>query len=90
MILSSIASLIVYYNFPAFARKSFYIGVGVVIPLFCLWIAVGVPGTSGEWWVALFFYTLAAVIVFFSHRDLAHQLAHRFRLMLRSDIKQNT
>lgn len=88
LVLGGIASIIVYYNFPAFARKSARIGVTVALPLFFLRIAAGVPGTGGELWVALLFFVLAVVILFFSHRKLVHQLARRFSLILRGNKRQ--
>ena len=89
LILAGIASAIVYYYFPSFARKSVHIGVGVILPLFILWIAVGVPGVGGAWWIALLFYALAGTIAFFSHRTLVCQLARRFLLTVSGNIRES-
>lgn len=89
LVLGGVASIVVYYSFPAFARKSVYIGATVLLPLFFLRIAAGVPGTGGKRWVALLFFVLAAAILYFSHRVLACELARRFHLMLRGNIRQN-
>jgi hypothetical protein len=89
LILAGIASVIVFYNFPALAHKAVRIGIGVIIPLFFLWIALGVPGVGGEWWIAPLFYALAGTITFFSHRALACQLARRFLFVFRGNMKQS-
>ena len=89
LILAGIASVIVYYYFPSFARKSVHIGVGVILPLFLLWIAIRIPGAGGAWWVALLFFAIAGTIAFFSHRSLARQLSQRFLWIIRGDIRES-
>jgi hypothetical protein len=90
LILAGIASVIVFYNFPALARKAVRIGIGVILPLFFLWIAIRIPSTGWEeFWVAMLFYALAGTIAFFSHRALASQLARRFLFVFRGNMKQS-
>jgi hypothetical protein len=83
------ASWLVFCHFPVFARKAARIGVTVILPVFFLWIAIGVPGTGGELWVAMLFLVLAGAILFFSHRHLARLLVRRFLALSGKTIRQN-
>ena len=90
LILAGIASAIVYYYFPSFARKSVHIGVGIILPLFLLWMAIGMPDTGSGWgWFALLFFAIAGTIAFFSHRAFARQVSQRFLWIIRGDIRES-
>jgi hypothetical protein len=87
-LLGLIASAVSYYNFPALTRKAASLGFTWCFPALFVWIAVGIPATGGENWIAVLFYVLAAGILYLSHWKKANLFIRRFISLSRPGLSQ--
>jgi len=87
-VLGLIATAVSYYNFPLQTRKSAWFCFTWALPAFFVWIALRIPGTGGENWVAVLLCALAAGILYLGHWKKLNPFIRRFILLSRPGLSQ--